>query len=89
MPASDQNINVKIVVSGQETTVKVNVHQRVENLVREALNQTGNQGQAPDEWELRTADGALIDLSVRIADAGIVEGMRLYLSPRAGAGGET
>ena len=89
MSQSAQNINVIVIVSGQETNVKINVHQKVENLVREALHNTGNEGQAISEWELRTADGALIETSLRITDAGIVEGMRLYLSPRAGAGGST
>jgi Protein of Unknown function (DUF2604)/WXG100 protein secretion system (Wss), protein YukD len=87
MTPSENNITVKVIVSGQPTSVTVNRHQKVEHLVREALNQTGNKGQPPADWELRTADGALIDQNLTIDAAGIVDGMTLYLSPRAGAGG--
>ncbi|HEY3292824.1 MAG TPA: DUF2604 domain-containing protein [Candidatus Nanopelagicaceae bacterium] len=88
MAHPNPNIEVTVVVSGQPTTVKVNIHEKVENLVREALHQTGNQGQPPGNWELRTADGIMIDQNLSIENAGIVEGMKLFLSPHAGAGGE-
>ncbi len=88
MPQSESHITVKVIVSGQPTSVTVNSHQKVEQLVREALNQTGNKGQPPADWELRTADGALIEQNLTIEAAGIVAGMTLYLSPRAGAGGQ-
>jgi hypothetical protein len=87
MPQADPNITVNVVVSGQATTLKVNVHQKVEHLVKEALDQTGNKGQPAGDWELRTTDGALIEQTLKIENAGIIEGMTLYLSPRAGAGG--
>ena len=89
MAKADPNIIVNVVVSGQPTSVKANVHQKVEHLVKEALDQTGNKGQSAGEWELRTTDGALIEQTLKIENAGIVEGMTLYLSPRAGAGGHS
>lgn len=88
MPKNDPNITVNVVVSGQETSLNVNIHQKVEELIKEALRETGNQGQPPEDWELRTGDGALIGQGVRVGDAGILEGTKLYLNPKAGAGGE-
>jgi len=85
---TDPNITVIVVVSGQPTSLKVNVHQKIDHLVREALNKTGNKGQPPSDWELRTSDGALIEQTLTIDAAGLVDGMTLYLSPRAGAGGQ-
>ncbi len=41
------NIEVVVVVSGQSERLKVNVHQTLEPLVYEALQKSGNQGQAP------------------------------------------
>lgn len=84
---SDPNITVVVIVSGQPTSVKVNLHQKVDHLVREALNQTGNKGQPPSEWDLRTASGSTIDQNLTIEQAGITDGATLYLSPHAGAGG--
>ncbi|HEX6679822.1 MAG TPA: DUF2604 domain-containing protein [Gaiellaceae bacterium] len=83
----EQNIDVTVVVSGQPQRLKANVHQTVEHLVHEALQRSGNQGQAPSEWELRTEDGRLLDQGETIAGAGVHTGMTLFLSPRAGAGG--
>ena len=86
MPKSE-NITVQIVVSGQPISVKTNVNQFVEHLVKEALKESGNKGQPPSEWELRTSDGTLVDQTLKVVAAGIVEGVTLFLSPRAGAGG--
>jgi Protein of Unknown function (DUF2604)/WXG100 protein secretion system (Wss), protein YukD len=85
--ASGENIEITVVVSGQPQRLKVNVHQTVEHLVQEALQKSGNQGQAPSEWELRTDDGRLLEQSGTVGAAGIHDGMTLFLSPRAGAGG--
>jgi len=84
---SQQNIDVTVVVSGQPERLKVNVHQTVEHLVQEALQKSGNQGQPPSEWELRTEDGSLLDQTATVAAAGIADGVTLFLSPKAGAGG--
>lgn len=86
--SSDPNITIIVVVSGQPTSLKVNIHQKIDHLVREALNKTGNKGQPPSDWELRTSDGALIEQTLTIEAAGLIDGMTLYLSPRAGAGGQ-
>ena len=84
---SEQNIGVTVVVSGQPERLKVNVHQTLEHLVREALQRSGNQGQPPSEWELRTEDGRLLDQSMTVSGATIGDGTTLFLSPKAGAGG--
>lgn len=84
---TQQNIEVVVVVSGQPEKLKVNVHQTLEHLVHEALQRSGNQGQAPSDWELRTEDGRLLEQSATVAAAGIHDGVTLFLSPKAGAGG--
>jgi hypothetical protein len=87
-PEQEQNIDVIVVVSGQPEHIRVNVHQKLEQLVREALNESGNEGQALSDWELRLEDGSLLDQDLRVQDAGVTAGMTLFLSPKAGAGGE-
>jgi hypothetical protein len=84
---NNNNIDVVVVVSGQPERLKVNVHQTVEHLVHEALQKSTNQGQAPSEWELRTEDGSLLEQAMTVAAAGIHDGVTLFLSPKAGAGG--
>ena len=82
-----ENIEVVVVVSGQSERLRLNVHQTLAHLVHEALQRSGNQGQAPSEWELRTEDGRLLDQNLTAAAAGLQDGATLFLSPKAGAGG--
>jgi hypothetical protein len=83
------NIEITIVVSGQPERLRATEHERLEHLVREALKRSGNEGQPPSDWELRTEDGQLLDQDDTVAHAGIVNGQTLFLSPKAGAGGST
>lgn len=87
MSPSKENIAVIVVISGQPVSVKANLHQKIEHLVKETLKDSGNKGQPSSDWELRTIDGVLLEQILEIGAAGIVDGMTLYLSPKAGAGG--
>lgn len=86
--AKSGNISTHVVVSGQATPITINQNQTAEHLVKEALRESGNKGQPASEWELRTADGTLIEQALKIDAAGIRDGATLFLNPRAGAGGE-
>jgi hypothetical protein len=80
------NIDVPVIVSGEEVVVRVNPHEKVRELVRKALHESGNVGRQPEEWVLRS-DAGTIEQDQTIADAGIVAGTKLYLNPSAGEGG--
>lgn len=85
MPANP-NIDVSVIVSGEEVLVHVNPHVKVSELVRKALHESGNAGQQPSDWVLRS-DAGTIDQEQTIAGAGITADMKLYLNPTAGEGG--
>lgn len=87
-PAVQPNqVDLTVVVSGAPERLRVNVHQTLEHVVHDALQQSGNVGQPPADWELRTDSGALLQQSLTVASAGLHEGQTLFLNPRAGAGG--
>jgi hypothetical protein len=86
-PAKDKKIELVVVVSGQPTPVTVNANQTVAHLVHEALKRSNNTGQDPDQWELRLEGGQLLEPAGRVSEAGLADGMTLFLNPRAGAGG--
>lgn len=85
--ASEKQIDVVVVVSGQPQSIRINTREKLEQLVREALHETGNQGQAASGWELRTEDGRLLSLHLRLDEVGLTSGTVLFLNPLAGAGG--
>lgn len=86
-PKPDKKFDVTVVVSGQAVQVEIGHNQPVEHLVENALKKSGNHGQAPDQWELRTESGQLLDQSAQVDDAGVRDGITLFLNPKTGAGG--
>ncbi len=87
MAKPDNHLEVVIVVSGAPEAVRVNRNEPLKNAVREALRESGNHGQHPEDWELRTEAGQLLALSLNAGEAGLFDGQTLFLSPKAGAGG--
>lgn len=85
--APDRHINLIVSVSGQDVPVDVNAHQKTDQIIREALRLSGNQGQPAEEWELRRQDATLVALGITAAEAKLVDGMVLSLGPKSGEGG--
>ena len=56
-------------------------------IIPDALSQTDNSGQPPENWELRDADGNLLDLDKKIEDYPFTDKTRLFLNLKAGVGG--
>lgn len=83
----DNKVSLNIVVNGQPTTVDANNNSPLRTVIPQALNQTGNVGQPPENWELRDQAGTLLDIEAKVASFGFAEGTRLYLNLKAGIGG--
>jgi hypothetical protein len=82
----DKSITVTVIVSGEEFAVATRANKKVRQLVREALEESGNEGQEPTAWVLR-GDAGPIDQDLTVAEAGIADGAVLRLNPDAGEGG--
>ncbi|MFL5560843.1 MAG: DUF2604 domain-containing protein [Gemmatimonadaceae bacterium] len=76
-----------IIVNGVSTEVERNMNAPLRSVIERALEQTGNVGQAPENWELRDASGTPLDITRKIEDLGFPDGTVLYLSLKAGVGG--
>ena len=84
---TSKKISITVVVSGQPTVVDAVDTDPIGAIIPDALKQTENSGQPPENWELRDADGTLLDLDKRIGDYGFPEKTRLFLNLKAGVGG--
>lgn len=84
---NDNKIDLEVVVSGAPVAVTVNPKQKADQVVREALRDSGNEGRPIEDWELTTENGTLVDLGARIEDLGFADGTRLFLSPKVSGGG--
>jgi hypothetical protein len=80
-------VELEIIVNGQSTTVEANSNAQLHSVIGRALAATGNTGQPPENWELRSTAGDLLSLDAKIKDLGLTDGTRLFLNLKAGVGG--
>lgn len=83
----EHEIEITVIVQGQPVKTEDNVKAKLLIVVEKALKKSGNGGQPPENWELRDTAGQILDLNKTIADYGILNGARLFLSLKAGVGG--
>ena len=83
----NNEIDLAIVVNGQPTMVRANSNAPLRTVIARALEQTGNAGQPPENWELRDAAGAPLPLDQKIGDFNFAADVRLFLNLKAGVGG--
>lgn len=83
----DNKINITAVVNGTPTGVSANVNAPLKTIIAEALHETGNNGQPPDNWDVKDAAGNVLDPNTKIEDLGLTEGMTVFLTLKAGIGG--
>jgi len=80
-------VTFTVVVNGSPTEVTANVNAPIHTVIPEALNETDNKGQPPENWELRDEPGNLLDPQRKIEDFNFAPGTKLFLSLKAGIGG--
>jgi len=80
-------IALVVVVNGTPTTVEGNLNAPLKSIIGKALEQTGNSGRPPQDWELRDVAGQILDLNAKIGTFGFTSATRLFLNLRAGVGG--
>jgi hypothetical protein len=80
-------LSLQIVIGGLTTSLEFNPKQPLHAVIAEALGKTGNSGRRPGEWLATNQAGDPLDTGKTLEELGIVSGMRLFLSPGAGAGG--
>jgi hypothetical protein len=83
----DEKIDFTIIVNGQEAKVKARESERLGSLIPPALEETGNSGQPPENWELRDEQGTLLEPERLIGDFNFPKKVRLFLNLKAGVGG--
>lgn len=83
----DNALQLEVIVNGQSTAVRANKNAPLRTIIPLALQQTGNAGQPPENWELRDAAGVLLPLDQKIEEFNFPANAKLFLNLRAGVGG--
>ena len=85
--ASAKKRQLTIIVNGVAVEVERNENAPLQSAIGKALELSGNVGQPVENWELRDANGNLLDASKKIEDFGFPDEVKLFLSLQAGIGG--
>jgi len=84
---AEKKIELTVVVNGQPTEIVANEEAPLLVVVEKALQQTGNTGQPPENWELRNASGVELDIHKKVEDFHFEPHTQLFLNLKAGVGG--
>ena len=89
MEEKNQNqISLTFIVNGKEAKVeKVNLHQPLKVSVEKALEETGNTGRELSDWQVKLNDVEL-DITKKVEEFNILSDVKIFISLRAGQGGQ-
>jgi hypothetical protein len=87
MSENPKKETITIVVASTPTEVTRNENAPLGSIIEKALEQTGNTGQPPENWELKDKAGNILDLKMKIKDYHFPDDVLLFLSLKAGIGG--
>ncbi len=87
MSNSPNKITLNVVVNGQPTEVEANINSPLHTVIEHALQQSGNSGQPPQNWELRDGAGNILDGSRKLSEFNLTSGSSVFLNLKAGVGG--
>lgn len=84
----DNKLQLIFIINGANFPLEINVNETLAAAVARALGESGNSGRQPSEWQVRDANGVLLETQRHIKDFGFTNGTRLFLSLAVGAGGD-
>jgi hypothetical protein len=83
----ENKISLIFIINGANFPLEANLNETLESAVARALAESGNTGRPPSEWQVRDANGVLLETQRKLKDFGFTKGTRLFLSLAVGAGG--
>ena len=87
MAEKRHKIELIFIINGEDFDVEAHLDEVLSAAVEKALHKSRNTGRPADEWEVRNAEGVLLEQARTIAELGLKNRERLFLSLRVGAGG--
>jgi hypothetical protein len=86
--ASNNKIDLNVVVSGAPVTVEANLNQPLHAILGKSLELAHVAGDgSPDDWIFTDAQGNTLDKTRKIGELGIVGGATVFLTRKAGGAG--
>lgn len=86
MPSKNK-LTLIFIVNGVDVLVEANIHEPLKVARNKALKDSNNTGRPEDEWEVHNDEGSALDPDKKIEELGLIDGARLFLNLKVGAGG--
>jgi uncharacterized protein DUF2604 len=83
---SPTTITLTVVVNGEPLQESAKITAPIRTLMQRALFQWSNSGQLIENWELRDANGKILDPARKIRDSNLTPGATVFLNLKAGLG---
>jgi hypothetical protein len=80
-------IDLVVVVNGAPVEIEANTNAPLSSAVQQALAKSENAGQPIENWEVKDEAGKLLDISKKIGELGLVSGLKIFVSLKAGVTG--
>jgi len=84
---SKNKITLIFIVNGVDVLVEANINEPIKVARNQALKDSNNTGRPVDEWEVHNDEGVALDPTKKIEELVLVDGARLFLNLKVGAGG--
>jgi hypothetical protein len=84
---NDDKVKITVVVNGAPTMVESTERELFGDVRKQALDQTGNLAQPPENWELKNEAGETLDPAKKVGDYHFGHEVTLFLSLAAGVAG--
>lgn len=82
-----QCVEITMVVNGQPVVIKATKGQRLSEVRHKALEETQNLGQPPENWEIKSEAGDVLDPEKKVGEFDFGDQVTLFLSLKAGVAG--
>jgi hypothetical protein len=87
-PAQDRKVSVVFIVNGVSVALDLPGNQPLQASRNRALELTQNTGRPKDEWDIKDETGRTLDPTQTPLEAGLQDSATIFLTLRAGAGGD-
>lgn len=80
-------MKIQVIINGAITTTPTLKSDKLSSLLKRALKLSGNSGREYQDWQVRDANGVLLETNRKLSDFKFTAGTRLFASLAVGAGG--
>lgn len=84
---SEKKLTIIFIIGGEEVSVEANPNAPLQAARNKALEIAKETGREPDQWEIKDANGKVLDPAAKVKDLGLKDGVKLFLGPKVSGGG--